>query len=98
MNKYPRTRVIVKQITFGIFLITIFNRFNLFIQAQAPTLTRGPYLQSVTANSVLICWETDVVGNSRVEYGQTDSYGMSEIVASPVTVAALFTVRLGVLV
>ncbi|CAG0929485.1 Alkaline phosphatase [Thermoflexales bacterium] len=36
------------------------------------TLTRGPYLQSVTATSAIVIWRTDVPGNSRVDYGVGD--------------------------
>jgi acid phosphatase type 7 len=40
----------------------------LFFTGSA-TLTRGPYLQSVTATSALIVWRTDLPGSSRVDYG-----------------------------
>jgi predicted phosphodiesterase len=33
------------------------------------TLTRGPYLQSVTATSAIVVWRTDQPGSSRVDYG-----------------------------
>ena len=36
------------------------------------TLTRGPYLQSVTATSAIIVWRTDLPGSSRVDYGVGD--------------------------
>ncbi len=39
------------------------------------TLTRYPYLQRQTTTSVLIAWNTDVAGDSVVEYGTTPSYG-----------------------
>lgn len=35
-----------------------------------PILTRGPYLQSVTATSAIIVWRTAAAGDSRVEYGR----------------------------
>jgi predicted phosphodiesterase len=35
-------------------------------------LTRGPYLQSVTATSAIIVWRTDAPGSSRVDYGVGD--------------------------
>lgn len=41
------------------------------------SLTRGPYLQSVTPESVIVVWETNVPGDSRVDYGPTDSYGLA---------------------
>jgi len=39
------------------------------------TLTRGPYLQSVTPTSILIVWDTDEPTDSEVEYGLTAEYG-----------------------
>ena len=36
------------------------------------TLTRGPYLQSVTATSAIVVWRTDLPGGSRVDYGVGD--------------------------
>ena len=33
-------------------------------------LIRGPYLQSVTANSVTVVWETDLPGRGEVAYGE----------------------------
>jgi len=33
------------------------------------TLTRGPYLQSVTGTSAIVVWQTAAPGSSRVEYG-----------------------------
>ena len=35
-------------------------------------LTRGPYLQSVTATSAIVVWRTDLPGSSRVDYGVGD--------------------------
>ncbi len=44
--------------------------------SPAVALTRGPYLQSVTTDSVIVVWETDVAGNSQVDYGLTTGYGL----------------------
>jgi predicted phosphodiesterase len=41
----------------------------LLVFVGSVTLTRGPYLQSVTAASAIIVWHTDVTGSSRVDYG-----------------------------
>jgi predicted phosphodiesterase len=41
----------------------------------AVALTRGPYLQSVVSDSVIVVWETDVAGSSQVDYGLTSGYG-----------------------
>jgi 3',5'-cyclic AMP phosphodiesterase CpdA len=43
----------------------------------AVSLTRGPYLQSVTTDTIVVVWETDEPGDSRVEYGPTASYTLS---------------------
>jgi predicted phosphodiesterase len=43
------------------------------VSAQAAvTLTRGPYLQSTTRDSTIIVWQTDLPGDSVVEYGVSD--------------------------
>lgn len=39
--------------------------------AQAQNLTRGPYLQQGTAQSVIIVWRTDSASDSRVDFGET---------------------------
>jgi hypothetical protein len=44
----------------------------LLIFTGGVTLTRGPYLQSVTPTSAIIVWRTDVPGSSRVDYGVGD--------------------------
>jgi len=36
---------------------------------------KGPYLQNVTRQSIVIMWETDQLSDSRVDYGLTESYG-----------------------
>jgi len=38
-------------------------------------LIRRPYLQSVTAHSIIVAWETDKPGLGAVVYGETDAYG-----------------------
>lgn len=55
------------------------------LSAPATTaLTRGPYLQSVTTDSIVIVWETDAPADSRVDYGLTPDLGMSVTDATPV--------------
>ena len=44
----------------------------LFVLADGPILTRGPYIQSVTATSAIVIWRTDVASDSRVDYGVGD--------------------------
>lgn len=48
-------------------------------------LVRGPYLQSVTARSIIVVWETDISGPGEVVYGETPEYGSSA--ADPVVSA-----------
>ena len=45
-----------------------------------PGLIRGPYLQCVTPNSILIRWRTDVLSRSRVRYGgsKADLHSVSD--------------------
>jgi 3',5'-cyclic AMP phosphodiesterase CpdA len=42
---------------------------------STPVIIRGPYLQYVTPNSVLVVWETDGLARGAVEYGTTLQYG-----------------------
>jgi len=39
-------------------------------------LIRGPYLQSVTADSITVVWETDRPTHGTVAYGETGTYGL----------------------
>jgi predicted phosphodiesterase len=39
--------------------------------AQALVIIKGPYLQQLTQDSIVIMWETDTEGGSRVDYGLT---------------------------
>jgi predicted phosphodiesterase len=41
------------------------------------TLTRGPYLQSVTSDSIIVVWETEHSNQGEVVYGETEAYGSS---------------------
>ena len=40
-------------------------------------LTRGPYLQSVTTNTVIVVWETEQPSQGEVAYGETEDYSLS---------------------
>ena len=48
-------------------------------------LTKGPYLQSVTPDSIIVVWETNLPGDSVVEYGLTDAYGLEAMNAYSTT-------------
>ena len=56
----------------------------LIVFASGPTLTRGPYVQSVTATSAIVIWRTDVASDSRIEYG-TGDYANSIADPTPTT-------------
>ena len=40
-------------------------------------LTRGPYLQSVTTNTIIVVWETDQPSQGEIAYGETEEHGSS---------------------
>jgi hypothetical protein len=44
----------------------------LLLFAGGVALTRGPYLQSVTATSAIVVWRTNLPASSRVDYGVED--------------------------
>ncbi|MBP7686661.1 MAG: metallophosphoesterase [Thermoflexales bacterium] len=56
----------------------------LIVIVDGPTLTRGPYVQSVTPTSAIVIWRTDVASDSRIEYG-TGDYANSIVDPSPTT-------------
>ena len=43
--------------------------------AFSDTLVRGPYLQSVTPDSIIVVWETEDSSRGEIVYGETDEYG-----------------------
>jgi predicted phosphohydrolase len=45
----------------------------LLLKAQDPQLVRGPYLQVVTANSIVIRWRTDLPSTGKVIYGTSQN-------------------------
>ena len=51
------------------------------VDGSIPTLTRGPYLQIGTPNSIIIRWRTDIATDSRVRYG-IDSTSLDQEVDS----------------
>ena len=52
--------------------------------AGSPTLTRGPYVQVVTATSAIVIWQTAEASDSRIEYGVGD-YANSIVDPGPTT-------------
>ena len=65
------------RIQFFIFLICAASILVEHTNAQTPQLTRGPYLQQVTSESIIIRWRTDIPSSSRIDYGITLDYGNS---------------------
>lgn len=57
-----------------------------------PNLTRGPYLQQGTPNSMIVRWRTDLASDSRVRYGT--SPGSLTLVADDPTVTTEHIVRI----
>lgn len=48
----------------------------ILLGAQTTPVIKGkPYLSSVTQSSIIITWQTDILSNSQLEYGLTESYG-----------------------
>lgn len=61
--------------------------FDMEILALAPvpggaSLERGPYIQSLTENSVILHWKTDVTVDTKVQYG-TNSAALTQEAALP---------------
>ncbi|HUW11296.1 MAG TPA: metallophosphoesterase [Anaerolineae bacterium] len=52
---------------------------------MAASITRGPYLQSVTPSSIIVVWETSKELESVVEYGATHAYGATIVDNNPTT-------------
>ena len=49
---------------------------------NAAKITRGPYLQKATSNSIVLRWRTDSVVDSKVYYGTSLAYSDSAVVAT----------------
>ena len=59
---------IFNQVVTGLFLV-----LGLTTQAQLAVLSRGPYLQKLTPNSITIHWQTLTASDSKVNYGTNSS-------------------------
>ena len=56
------------------------------LASRVPTVTRGPYLQTITPTSIVICWQTSTATASRVRCGTSASaYTMNFFDATAVT-------------
>ncbi len=53
--------------------------------AVAVQIIKGPYLQNVTTNSVVVMWETQIPADTRVEYGVNSTAESSVLNAASVT-------------
>src|SRR5690606_36169961 len=63
------------------YIAAFFMLFTSLFAANAQSVSRGPYLQMVTTNSIYIQWRTSSSTNSRVWYG-TDPDNLNQIVNS----------------
>ncbi len=54
-------------------LLAILMSVLIFVNALGQTIDRGPYLQTVTTESIFIKWRTDIPTNSKVWYGDSPS-------------------------
>ncbi len=62
----------------GLALAAIFAGLTLGqADARDVALTRGPYLQSVTTDGIVIVWETNIAADSRLDFGLASSQGAS---------------------
>ncbi len=66
MTRIPKLQILI---------VLAFVLYVAILSASAATLTRGPYLQLQTENSIHIVWKTDVACTGEVEWGTTSSYG-----------------------
>lgn len=55
--------------------IILYLTLHIFLTAQSQPQPRGPYLQSVTPNSIWVVWETTSPSTGKVEYGLTPELG-----------------------
>jgi acid phosphatase type 7 len=67
---------------------------SLHTTALALAITRGPYIQNVTPDSVTIVWRTDTASDGRVDYGLTSSYTHYRTNSTAVTQQALTIIGL----
>jgi Calcineurin-like phosphoesterase len=63
--------------------------FNCSLTATAnlvvPVITRGPYLQALSSNSIIVRWRTDIACDTKVNYGTSITYGSSKTDATATT-------------
>ncbi len=65
----------MKSILFVSFLLIVLS-----FQLKSQTYVRGPYLQMITPNSIMIKWRTNVATTARVKYGK-DLNNLNEMVS-----------------
>ena len=72
-------------------IIYFFSLFSSCSQLTAesnspiPAVTRGAYLQVVTANSIIVRWRTSIATESKVSYGKTPGLGLSATIQGQTT-------------
>lgn len=54
------------------------------VVAPGPALTRGPYLQSTMRDSAIVVWQTDIAGDSVLQYGES---GFTHAISATASIA-----------
>ncbi len=78
----------------GMLTAVVLFALSPFASAGGPaplTILKGPWVQNVTTTAITVMWQTNLAGDSRVDYGPTASYGQH---VSHATAMTLHEVRL----
>ena len=62
-----------------------FLLFSAYTSGQTSSLTRGPYMNSATQNSIIIRWNTDVPDDSKVRFGTSPDNFTNEVIDNTIT-------------
>lgn len=60
-----------------IFIFSSFSTINIDCFGAEIMLSRVPFLQTATQNSIIVCWSDEVTTGTTVEYGTTNALGSS---------------------
>ena len=75
-----KTNINIFTKNFKVFLVILwvacFNSVS-FAQNVKLQILKGPYLQNVTQNSIVVMWETNIETSGKVNYGQDKNYGLT---------------------
>jgi len=61
-------------------LLSFLIVFAVSLSAYGQSISRGPYLQVLSPESIQICWRTDIPANSRIIYGTTLNAQEQEVI------------------